>query len=420
MSLSINDCIKKVKEVHPDLYPIWYIEDKGKLLFALLKRGVSKEDSLVNLYVVDPDNGAVYGPIPTLSIYENKDLANKLQNPHIVPSEDQFPVKHGSQMDSFLMHYGIKGQKWGVRRFQNADGTLTPEGKERYLKSTSQADQQNLSFREKWRTREANNLEKAWEALDAEVKIDREKTKQTKSDGRIVDDVLWTIINPANAAFLAADGMMAVSAKMKLKKYMKNREENSEKDPKTGLYLKKDGQYSEKMDLEVVNPGFRDLTSNTKNNCMLCTTTYDMRKRGYDVTAQLDSEGYAFSDIKNWYPKAKVEKISRFNDNGIGIKQKEYIQKTIDTLKKQGDGARGNLMMLWPLGGGHSVYYEIKNGNLVIKDAQTAKTYDYEKNSFMKATPKPEALLNNAWGFSYARLDNIEPDIEKIIKECVR
>lgn len=31
-----------------------------------------------------------------------------------------------------LYHHGIKGQKWGVRRFQNLDGTLTPEGQKRY------------------------------------------------------------------------------------------------------------------------------------------------------------------------------------------------------------------------------------------------------------------------------------------------
>lgn len=29
----------------------------------------------------------------------------------------------------YLMHHGIKGQKWGIRRFQNPDGTLTEAGK---------------------------------------------------------------------------------------------------------------------------------------------------------------------------------------------------------------------------------------------------------------------------------------------------
>lgn len=36
-----------------------------------------------------------------------------------------------------LYHHGIKGQKWGVRRYQNEDGTLTPEGKKRYAKESA-------------------------------------------------------------------------------------------------------------------------------------------------------------------------------------------------------------------------------------------------------------------------------------------
>lgn len=35
-------------------------------------------------------------------------------------------------MAEYLMHYGTKGMKWGVRRFQNPDGTLTDEGRRHY------------------------------------------------------------------------------------------------------------------------------------------------------------------------------------------------------------------------------------------------------------------------------------------------
>lgn len=34
--------------------------------------------------------------------------------------------------DDFLIHYGVTGQEWGKRRYQNYDGTLTEEGKIHY------------------------------------------------------------------------------------------------------------------------------------------------------------------------------------------------------------------------------------------------------------------------------------------------
>jgi hypothetical protein len=36
--------------------------------------------------------------------------------------------------EKYIMHYGIPKQKWGIRRFQNADGTYTEEGKRRRRK----------------------------------------------------------------------------------------------------------------------------------------------------------------------------------------------------------------------------------------------------------------------------------------------
>ena len=44
-------------------------------------------------------------------------------------------------MLSYLFHHGIKGQKWGVRRYQNKDGSLTSAGKKRYeIQSGDQYD----------------------------------------------------------------------------------------------------------------------------------------------------------------------------------------------------------------------------------------------------------------------------------------
>lgn len=41
---------------------------------------------------------------------------------------DQEDLEHAD----YLMHHGVKGMKWGIRKYQNNDGTLTEEGKKRY------------------------------------------------------------------------------------------------------------------------------------------------------------------------------------------------------------------------------------------------------------------------------------------------
>ena len=35
---------------------------------------------------------------------------------------------------NYLQHHGVKGQKWGERRFQNKDGSLTEAGKQHAAK----------------------------------------------------------------------------------------------------------------------------------------------------------------------------------------------------------------------------------------------------------------------------------------------
>lgn len=70
-----------------------------------------------------------------------------------------------------LSHHGIKGQKWGVRRYQNEDGSLTADGKSRYKKSIELKAERNKILNSKKeeiksKSKEYTNLQKENRSLE--------------------------------------------------------------------------------------------------------------------------------------------------------------------------------------------------------------------------------------------------------------
>ena len=90
-------------------------------------------------------------------------------------------------MSDYLKHYGVLGMKWGVRRYQNKDGTRTTEGKKRTKEKTSPMSDDELIAKVK-----RLSLEKQYKNLRRETSKPSKMEKTKK-----VVDTTSNLINEA-------------------------------------------------------------------------------------------------------------------------------------------------------------------------------------------------------------------------------
>lgn len=96
----------------------------------------------------------------------------------------------------YLAHHGIAGQKWGVRRYQNEDGSLTPEGREHYGYSMNERGAKklvkdiNLSAKQRWSTK-TENLGSSMQKDHAEsLSVLRNKSASAEDKEKAMNDIL--------------------------------------------------------------------------------------------------------------------------------------------------------------------------------------------------------------------------------------
>lgn len=88
-------------------------------------------------------------------------------------------------MENELQHWGIKGQKWGVRRYQNKDGSLTPAGVKRYNKEMDKLKKEKAKVKaEEKALANKKKTQAKIDKLEAEKKALEERKKDLKDEAR--------------------------------------------------------------------------------------------------------------------------------------------------------------------------------------------------------------------------------------------
>lgn len=196
---------------------------------------------------------------------------------------------------------------------------------------------------------------------------------------------------------------------LKRMKYQNDEPDFMKKVPK----ISENDSYSADEDMAEINKEYSKYDKSTSQNCTNCTAAYELRCRGYDVSASEYDNYIANYDNASmirfplYYKDANTIRLDDTGNehksplnNTIMYKRYEYDARTVTEaiVKHSGKNTRGDISVMWKEAlAGHSMVYEVdKKGNVVIRDCQTNKKYTVE------------SIVEHVNAISITRTDNLE------------
>lgn len=266
-----------------------------------------------------------------------------------------------------LYHHGIKGQRWGVRNGPpyplSSSNRSVAERKARWKRSLSERSKRS----------------------------DSNTNASTKRRGHLIGSDHDAMVEAGSAFVVALSlvGLSVLKKKISDKKINKDVRYNLNSNPSTFEDLKKiKGSHSQDQDMAKINPGYSKGDPKARMNCAMCTTAYELRRRGYDVKANYTDIGRTRKQITEW-----------FNLDKKSVTRNSSYKKFRKALEAQPEGSRGNVWAgVGIANSSHSMIWEKTNGKIIIRDAQSNEKYDSIDASIINR--------HSNIGYSFVRTDN--------------
>lgn len=196
---------------------------------------------------------------------------------------------------------------------------------------------------------------------------------------------------------------------LKRMEYQKNEPDFMKKVPK----ISEDTALTADEEMAEINEEYSPYDKSTSQNCTNCTAAYELRCRGYDVSAAdyknyvMNYDNASFLRFPLYYKDADTIRLDDEGkehksplNNTVAYKRYEYDSRTVTEaiLKHSGKNTRGDISVMWKEAlAGHSMVYEVDSkGKVTIRDCQTNKKYNVED------------IVDRVNAISITRTDNLE------------